>query len=113
LADWIKKHKKDLVREPSSEVYNSLKNEVLPIYLRDSETDEESFLEISGADPWVIAHALACDGVVISLEKEKLPARQGQTQPKPLNRKIPTICRILNVKQMSLAKFLWKHRKAV
>jgi hypothetical protein len=110
LARWLKKHKKDLVHESSTDVYTSLKNEVLPAYLDGTGTAEETFLETAGADPWVIAHAHSSDGVVISFEKENPP---GQTQPKPSHRKVPSICRQLNVKRMSLAKFLWKHRKIV
>jgi hypothetical protein len=51
LAKWMKQHKKDLVREPSEDVYASLTNDVLPAYLQGSATNEEIFLETAGADP--------------------------------------------------------------
>ena len=55
------------------------------------------------ADPWVIAHALAVSGTVVTSEK-------SGKQTSPFKKKIPSICSILNVRCCTIITFLWEMR---
>ena len=78
-------------------------NEVLEAYSNDpTDTDIEGLDLI--ADPYLIAHALALDAVVIT---DEVP-RPNATVPR--NKQIPDICAALGVTCIRYPRFLWEVR---
>lgn len=103
LANWIRDNKRDLwVRTEG--VFD-----VLPDVLNKYQEGQENFLlddldYLEGiADPYVIAHALKIDGVVVSSEQ---PCRGDYKTQRPKNRQIPDICSACSVGFITGMKFL-------
>lgn len=97
LADWIKANKEAFFC-PTIESLGSI-GKVLAAY----EVVTDVALESMNADPFVIAHALACGGTVITneLANNATAAR---------NKKIPNICAKLEVPCFTMSQFLWELR---
>lgn len=97
LPSWLNENKKIFFR-PTEE---AIKN--LPIVVATyGNPMPENTLELLGADPYVIAHAYAIGATVLSNESP----RPGAVAPK--NKKIPSICKILNIPCQSLSRFIWE-----
>ena len=62
---------------------------------------DEVTIETLWADPWVIAHALAVGGTVVTSEKPG-----NQTAPR--KKKIPSVCAALGVPCCTITAFLWR-----
>lgn len=97
LADWVREHK-DVLVNPA------------PAFTRIDKVLAEGYgaldeIDVGGlwADPWVIAHALAVGGTVVTSEK------QGK-QTKPRRKKIPSVCAVLHVPCCTITAFLWQMR---
>ena len=67
------------------------------------DTTDEITLEELKADPWVIAHARAVAGTVVTSEKPG-----NQTSPR--KKKIPTVCETLHIPCCTITSFLWRMR---
>ena len=76
---------------------------VLDSYAKPMPSQITQYLE-SRADPYVIAHALEQRGMVISDE------RSAPDVKNPQRKKIPDICRSLNVPCVHITRFIWDHR---
>lgn len=106
LPSWLECNKEVFFR-PSIDAWPAMPD-VLSSYVNifgRGKTIPESLLETLQADPYVIAHAIAYRGTVVSNEI----ARNG----KPNNYKeirIPHVCRSLNTPCISLSQFLWQMR---
>jgi len=66
----------------------------------------EADIETLWADPYLIAHALAVGGTVVTNE---IPS--NATAPK--NKKIPVVCKTLNVPCLTLPAFMWELRQTM
>lgn len=97
LAPWARLHKAVLFNQEAAiwqikrvmdEGYGSL---------------DEVTLEKVKADPWVIAHALAVGGTVVTSEKPVKKLR-------PADKKIPIVCETLGVPWCTITAFLWQMR---
>ena len=66
----------------------------------------EEELEMLGADPFIIAHAIVAGGTVVTHEKPT-----NATIPK--NKKIPSVCQALNVPCLTLLTFMWEMRRTL
>ncbi len=100
LPGWLDKHK-SLFWKPSSICRNE---QAMVIHAYESiwETPPpKHILSRLGADPYVIAHALAAQGTVV--------ANEGRTGSK-VDVKIPVVCDRLSLPCISLARFLWNLR---
>lgn len=100
LVDWVKVHQSIFFCKTEECVY-SLPN-ALAGYGSPTETD----LEFLKADPYVIAHAIASGGTVVTGEKSKDTAVVK-------NKKIPTICEGLRVPCLTLPGFMWELRSTM
>lgn len=90
----------NLKKEPTTSCLPSLK-QVLDAYGSLSDVDLEMLQH--KADPYVIAHAIAMGGTVVSSEVSQ-PLRVG------INKKIPDICDSLVVQFCSYPRFIWLAR---
>jgi hypothetical protein len=90
LTKWVKnRREKGLCLKPSKEVQEALRSIVDQVW---SQYAQAPALEFSrGADPWLIAHALQDNGVVVTHES----ARQPQAKHRVL---IPNVCSDFNLK---------------
>jgi len=100
LVDWVNTHHETFFCKTEECVF-SLPN-ALAGYGNPSETD----LEFLKADPFVIAHAIASGGTVVTGEKPKYTAVIK-------NKKIPTICESLRVPCLTLPGFMWELRSTM
>ena len=99
LSEWLENHK-SLFFIPERDAYSELPP-VLESYiaLYDSEIDETE-LEVLKADPWVIAHAKALGGRVLSNERPKGKALKSIKEVK-----IPSVCKNFDIECVSLTQF--------
>lgn len=100
LPTWLDTHK-FFFRKPIQDAAPFLPT-VLHTYSSPSGAPmTEIQLERLGADPYVIAHAMAVKGVVVS---EEAPKRATA----PHNKKIPDICSALKVPCVRFPRFIWE-----
>lgn len=98
LPDWLKRNKHSFFL-PTQTALSSLPT----VLLQYGNPVPENLLEQIGADPFVIAHAHAFCGVVVS---DELP----KAATSPYKKKIPTICAGIDVECWSFPRFLWEFR---
>ena len=100
LAAWMRAHKDALVDQQAA--FTQIGRVMLEGYgFLDEVTLEELW-----ADPWVIAHALAVGGTVVTSEK---PGKQTA----PRKKKIPSVCAALGVPCCTITAFLWRMRSSM
>lgn len=97
LAVWMQANKEALVNQ------NAAYDQISRVMAEGYGTIDEVTLEVLRADPWVIAHALAVGGTVVTSEK---PGKQTA----PRNKKIPSVCKVLYVPCCTITSFLWQMR---
>lgn len=95
LAKWAKEFVKDF------KIDDSLATPHVPEVLETYEAKDSATIEIINNDAFVIAHALACGGTVVTYEKES-----NATSAK--NKKIPSICKKLGIPCITLPVFMWR-----
>lgn len=100
LAAWLDAHKKKIVDEYAafSQIQNVMQNGYGAV--------DQPTLDKLKADPWVIAHALAVGGKVVTGEKLG-------NQTAPHNKKIPSVCATLSVPHLTMTAFMWEVRKTM
>lgn len=100
IAQWATANKQ-IFFVPATDAVGCLQT-VLDAY--GSELDE-IVIERLKADPWVIAHAMACEepSTVVTYE-------QPRDRKNPLKKKIPNVCSDLNVACIRLPRFIWLHK---
>jgi hypothetical protein len=67
---------------------------------------DEAEIEALEADPYLVAHALAAGGAVVTNE---IPS--NATLPK--NKRIPAVCRALGLPCLTLPAFMWEMRRTM
>ncbi len=97
LVEWVKTHK-DIFHCNTAECVFSL-----PQALAGYGSPTEADLEFLRADPFVVAHAMASGGSVVTGEKPKDTSIIK-------NKKIPTVCEGLRVPCFTLPSFMWEVR---
>jgi len=102
LVDWMNIHK-DIFLCKTVECIHFMP-QTLVAY--GNPTLNEAELEILEADPYLIAHALAVGGTVVS---DEIPNRA--TAPK--NKKVPVVCKALSVPCLTLPAFMWELRQTM
>lgn len=106
LAEWFRMHEESLnITSNAASIMHM--GSVMNAY-SDGVAMHASSLEMLRADPFVVASACLRMGVVVSDEQYE-PHENKSTRRKP--RKIPNVCRDLGLTCVTLAKFLWVHRK--
>lgn len=108
LSVWFEENRPSLFLLPDANAFPHI-GQVADTYVSTGNgITSDVFLDSCGADPWIIAHALACGGTVVTFERGAMPSRTTSTQ-NPKKKRIPEICQQLGVDTMSFAKFLWVH----
>ena len=97
LSEWMKKNKDVLLDQTSA------LNRINEVMEKGYGSIDETTLDALKADPWVIAHALALEGIVVTSEK---PGKQTA----PRKKKIPAVCIELHVPCCTITSFLWQMR---
>ena len=82
LKAWVKSRKSSLFLPADTKQVQREFSRVAD-YVSETYPDSEASLFLSGADPWIIAHALTDDGVVVSTE--------GMADPRSKKPKIPIV----------------------
>ncbi|WP_165175271.1 DUF4411 family protein [Desulfovibrio sp. ZJ369] len=100
LAAWIKANQKVLVNQTAAFT------QISRVMAKGYGAIDEILLEGLKADPWVIAHALAVGGTVVTSE------RPGN-QTAPRKKKIPSVCAELHVPCCTITAFLWQMRSSL
>ena len=100
LAVWMQTNKETLVNQIA--VFDKIRQVMAEGY----GTIDEVILEGLKADPWVIAHALAVGGTVVTSEKH------GK-QTSPRKKKIASVCEVLHVPCCTITSFLWQMRASM
>ena len=100
LVDWVNAYQEIFFCKTEECIFS------LPNALAGYGNPTEADLEFLKADPYVIAHAIASDGVVVTGEKPKDTAVIK-------NKKIPTICEGLRVPCLTLPGFMWELRSTM
>lgn len=100
LVEWINKHQKTFFCKKAECIF------FLPHALAGYGNPTDADLEFLNADPYVIAHAIATGGTVVTGEKPKETAVIK-------NKKIPTICEGLHVPCLTLPGFMWELRSTM
>jgi len=95
LAKWCKRFLKKYIIDDS--IAAPWLQQVIEAY---EAKDSKSILVIEN-DAFIIAHALACGGTVVTYEKES-----NATSTK--NKKIPSICEKLEISCITLPTFIWR-----
>lgn len=105
LGIWIGQHKSDFKLPAPAVLSNDSLSRVLAAYnsIRGVPLTEAE-LEYLKADPYVIAHAITEEAIVVTAEK--LFGIQPNTTAK--NIRIPNICEQMNVPYMSELRFMWE-----
>lgn len=98
LVDWVKANKSCLV-DVDDKAFEKLHIVMGTGY----GIIDENLLEKLGADPYVIAYALAVKGSVVTSEKIA-------NKTNPANKKIPQICQILEIPCFTATRFIWEIR---
>ena len=94
LKEWFKDRRDYFFKQPTKDVIGVLKNVVLKQYERLAGEKAGR----TGADAWVIAHAIVEGAVVVTEE------RQARTRGK--NPRIPDVCEDLNVHYMDTGRLI-------
>lgn len=94
LSRWVNEHKEPLVDDAAA--FKTIRNVMQDGY----GAIDEVTIERLKADPWVIAHALAVNGRVVTGEKVG-------NQTAPHNKKIPSVCQTLHVPHLTMTAFMW------
>lgn len=89
LSKWVKERRNSLFIYPDHEVQQYMTQ--IADYVKRSYPDNRSRQFLDGADPWIIAHAMADGGRIVTLE-----TKVDRTAKKP---KIPNICDHFGVKE--------------
>jgi hypothetical protein len=100
LSVWLEANKTGFVHEVPE--YIQAISEALQAYGK----IDEATLDILKADPWVIAHAVAVKGAVVTSEKPNKAIS-------PHNKKIPSICEALNIPCLTFSRFMWEVRRTM
>lgn len=100
LATWMAEHKNVLVNPYA--VFSRIGRVMEEGY----GAIDEATLEKLKADPWVIAHASAVGGTVVTSEK---PGRHTI----PYNKQIPSVCKTLQIPCCTITTFLWQMRSTL
>lgn len=100
LVEWVNIHQEIFFCKTAECVFTL--PQALSGYGEPTDTD----LEFLKADPYVIAHALAMRGTVVTGEKPKDTVVIK-------NKKIPTICEGLHVPCLTLPSFMWELRSTM
>ena len=95
LAEWCKKNIKKYKTD------DSLAAPYLQKVIEAYEATDSKVIEIIKNDAFVVTHALACDGTVVTYEKES-----KATSAK--NKRIPSICEVLGISCIPLPTFIWR-----
>ena len=95
VADWIKAHKQEFVDQQAA--FTQIRRVMTDGY---GFIDEITLDEL-WADPWVIAHASAVGGTVVTSEKPG-----NQTSPR--KKKIPSVCKTLKIPCCTITAFVWQ-----
>ena len=97
LALWIRESRRSgLVVEPDEEVQAALRE--IADYVNGNFMASRAATFLRGADPWVIAHALVSDGIVVTQEA-RVPANSTRV-------KIPNICTVFRVGSINTYRML-------
>ena len=97
LALWIRERRRSgLVVEPDEEVQAALRE--VADYVNGNFMASRAATFLRGADPWVIAHALVSDGIVVTQEA-RVPANSTRV-------KIPNICTVFRVGSINTYRML-------
>ena len=97
LALWIRERRRSgLVVEPNAEVQAALRE--IADYVNGNFMVSRAASFLRGADPWVIAHALVSDGIVVTQEA-RVPANSTKV-------KIPNICTVFGVESINTYRML-------
>ena len=97
LALWIRERRRSgLVVEPDAEVQAALRE--IANYVNGNFPASRAASFLGGADPWVIAHALATSGVVVTQEA-RVPLNSTKV-------KIPNVCTVFSVESMNTYRML-------
>ena len=97
LALWIRERRRSgLVVEPDEEVQAALRE--IADYVNGNFMASRAATFLRGADPWVIAHALVSDGIVVTQEA-RVPANSTRV-------KIPNICTVFRVGSINTYRML-------
>ena len=97
LAQWCKVHVKEY------KIDDSIAAPYLQKVLEAYEAADVKTIEAIGSDAFIIAHALACGGTVVTYEKESRATSA-------LYKKIPSICEKLGIPCITLPAFLRKFK---
>ena len=99
LSKWIKERKdSNLFKEPNNEIQNIFTQ--IANYVVENYASQYSEVFLSGADPWVIAHAKIYESTVVTREKF--------LSGKPKKIKIPNICQAFDVPYIDTFELLRK-----
>lgn len=97
LALWIRERRRTaLIVEPDAVVQAALRE--IADYVNGNYTVSRAASFLRGADPWVIAHALATGGVVVTQE--------ARVPPNSTKVKIPNVCTVFGVRSISTYRML-------
>jgi len=99
LAEWCKKDVKKYKTD------DSVAAPCLPKVLEAYEAEDAKTIEKIQNDAFIIAHALACGGTVVTYEKESKATSA-------INKKIPNICEKLGIPCITLPTFIWRLKRA-
>ena len=95
LAEWCKENIKKL------RIDDSLAAPFLQKVLEAYKANDANTIEKIQNDAFIIAHALACGGTVVTYEKESRASSAS-------NKKIPSICEKLGISCITLPAFMWR-----
>ena len=98
LAEWCKEHVKKY------KIDDSLAAPWLQKVLEAYEAKDSKSLEVIKSDAFIIAHALACGGTIVTYEKES-------NATSAINKKIPSVCEKLGIPCITLPFFIWRLKK--
>ena len=97
MAKWIRDRRRtDLVVEPNENVQLAMRE--IADYVNVNFPANRAATFLKGADPWVIAHAWATDGVVVTQES-RVPANSTKV-------KIPNVCDEFGVRPINTYQML-------
>ena len=105
LAAWARARRDTHFTSPDDEVYAALTKVADYVVATYGKAFADDFLD--GADPWLIAHAMAHGGRVVSRETTiNQPNPNRNTNLVESKVKIPNICGIFEVQPVSLSEML-------
>lgn len=98
LAQWLMGRESALIVEPGQAVQQAFTQ--IADYVSGSYEQLKGKPFLSGADPWVIAHALADSGKVVSMEIREPPSKRAKSA------KIPDVCDKFGVRHIDPVQML-------